>query len=65
MALPSLKTVVFEIRRGWDILRFEENVVDQYNFLKISEKVSLLFWHYIIDDILLASNDVGIPHEIK
>jgi hypothetical protein len=45
-------------------LRFIENLVDQYIYLKVSGS-KVIFLVLYIDDILLASNDLGLLYETK
>jgi len=43
---------------------FEENKVDQYIYLKVNG--SKFFFHVLyVNDILLASNDLGMLHDSK
>ena len=43
---------------------FEENIVDQCIYLKVNEGEVIFFILYV-DDILLATNDLGLLHETK
>jgi hypothetical protein len=43
---------------------FIENIVDQYIYLKVSGS-KVIFLVLYVDDILLASNDLGLLHETK
>ena len=43
---------------------FVENVMDQYTYHKISGS-KICFFVLYVDDILLASNDKGMIHEVK
>ena len=43
---------------------FVENKVDRYIYLKISGS-KFIFLILYVDDILLASNDLGMLHEVK
>ena len=44
--------------------RFKENIVDQCIYLKVNESKFIILILYI-DDILLATNDLGLLHETK
>ena len=71
----KLKKSIYELKQAsqqWylkfnDIItsfRFKENTVDQCIYLKVSES-KFIFLILYVDDILLATNDLGLLHETK
>ena len=46
------------------LFRFVENIMDQCTYQKVNgSKIHFLILY--VDDILLATNDKGLPHEVK
>ena len=56
--------MVFEFHEVKSSFGFEENVMDQCIYQKVSES-KICFLVLYVDDILLASNDKGLLHEVK
>ena len=48
----------------WPLYGFLENTIDQCIYMKVSRSKFILLIPYI-DDILLATNDLGLLHETK